>query len=141
MKVLEPYYESADPEYISLRDHCKEILQKEENLSEIVQLVGKSGLNETDKITLEVAQLIKDDFLQQNGYSNYDRYCPFYKTTWMLRNMIGFYTHATHVVEVSNNQITWAKIRESMSDIIYKLSSMKFEVNIYSLSQLMPFFR
>ncbi|KAI9493205.1 V-type proton ATPase catalytic subunit A [Zychaea mexicana] len=127
MKVLEPYYESADPEYISLRDQCKEILQMEENLSEIVQLVGKSGLNETDKITLEVAQLIKDDFLQQNGYSNYDRYCPFYKTTWMLRNMIGFYTHATHTVEVTSNQMTWSKIRESMSDILYKLSSMKFE--------------
>ncbi|KAI9318172.1 V-type proton ATPase catalytic subunit A [Dichotomocladium elegans] len=127
MKVLEPYYEKADPEYISLRDRCKEILQVEENLSEIVQLVGKSGLNESDKITLDVAQIIKDDFLQQNGYSNYDRYCPFYKTTWMLRNMIGFYQHATHVVEVTNNQITWAKIRESMSDIIYKLSSMKFE--------------
>lgn len=41
MKVLEPYYESVDPEYISLRDKCKEILQMEENLSEIVQLVGK----------------------------------------------------------------------------------------------------
>ncbi|KAI8096417.1 V-type proton ATPase catalytic subunit A [Halteromyces radiatus] len=127
MKVLEPFYEQSDPEYISLRDKCKEILQMEENLSEIVQLVGKSGLNETDKITLEVAQIIKDDFLQQNGYSNYDRYCPFYKTTWMLRNMIGFYTHATHAVEASNNQITWAKIRESFGDIIYKLSSMKFE--------------
>ncbi|KAJ8653348.1 V-type proton ATPase catalytic subunit A [Lichtheimia ornata] len=127
MKVLEPFYERADPEYISLRDQCKEILQMEENLSEIVQLVGKSGLNETDKVTLDVATLIKDDFLQQNGYSNYDRYCPFYKTTWMLRNMIGFYKHATHVVEASNNQITWAKIRDSMSDVMYKLSSMKFE--------------
>ncbi|KAG0166736.1 H(+)-transporting V1 sector ATPase subunit A [Apophysomyces sp. BC1034] len=127
MNVLEPFYEQSDPEYISLRNKCKEILQKEENLSEIVQLVGKSGLNETDKITLDVAQIIKDDFLQQNGYSNYDRYCPFYKTTWMLRNMIGFYNHAMHVVEASNNQITWAKIRDSMSDIIYKLSSMKFE--------------
>ncbi|KAL7316499.1 H(+)-transporting V1 sector ATPase subunit A [Mucor circinelloides] len=127
MKVLEPYYEKNDPEYIHLRDKCKEILQLEENLSEIVQLVGKSGLNETDKITLEVAQIIKDDFLQQNGYSNYDRYCPFFKTTWMLRNMIGFYDFATHAVESSNNQITWNKIRESMSDIIYKLSSMKFE--------------
>lgn len=41
MKVLEPFYERADPEYISLRDQCKEILQMEENLSEIVQLVGK----------------------------------------------------------------------------------------------------
>ncbi|KAI9481421.1 MAG: V-type proton ATPase catalytic subunit A [Benjaminiella poitrasii] len=127
MKVLEPYYEKNDPEYIHLRDKCKEILQMEENLSEIVQLVGKSGLNESDKITLEVAQIIKDDFLQQNGYSNYDRYCPFYKTTWMLRNMIGFYDHAVHAVESSNSQITWVKIREFMSDILYKLSSMKFE--------------
>ncbi|CEP15485.1 hypothetical protein [Parasitella parasitica] len=127
MKVLEPYYEKHDPEYIQLRDKCKEILQMEENLSEIVQLVGKSGLNESDKITLEVAQIIKDDFLQQNGYSDYDRYCPFFKTTWMLRNMIGFYDKATHAVESSNNQITWAKIRESMGDILYKLASMKFE--------------
>ena len=51
-----------------------QILQEEEDLSEIVQLVGKASLAETDKITLEVAKLLKDDFLQQNGYSSYDRY-------------------------------------------------------------------
>ena len=39
----------------------------------------KASLAESDKITLEVAKLLKDDFLQQNGYSPYDRYCPFYK--------------------------------------------------------------
>jgi len=127
IKVLEPYYESNEPEFIALRDKCKEILQMEDDLSEIVQLVGKSALAETDKITLEVARIIKDDFLQQNGYSKYDYYCPFFKTTWMLRNMIGFYNHATHAVESTSNQITWAKIRDSMADIIYRLSSMKFE--------------
>jgi hypothetical protein len=51
--------------------------------------------------------------------------------------MVGFYTHATHAVEVSNNQITWAKIRDSMGDLIYKLSSMKFEVRIF-ISFLRP---
>lgn len=127
LKALEPFYENADPEFVSLRTKCKEILQLEEDLSEIVQLVGKSALAESDKITLEVARIIKDDFLQQNGYSPYDKYCPFYKTVWLLRNMIGFYTHATHAVEVTSNQITWAKIRDSMGDLIYKLSSMKFE--------------
>ncbi|KAJ1962131.1 H(+)-transporting V1 sector ATPase subunit A [Dipsacomyces acuminosporus] len=127
MNALEPYYERADPEFVSLRTKCKEILQTEEDLSEIVQLVGKSALAESDKITLEVARIIKDDFLQQNGYSNYDRYCPFYKTTWMLRNMIGFYKHATHAVESTSGQVTWAKIRDNMGDIIYRLSSMKFE--------------
>lgn len=48
MKVLEPFYERADPEYISLRDQCKEILQMEENLSEIVQLVGKVYANKNE---------------------------------------------------------------------------------------------
>ncbi|CAG8463372.1 7202_t:CDS:10 [Ambispora leptoticha] len=127
LKVLESFYESKEPEFIALRDKTKEILQKEEDLSEIVQLVGKSALGEADKITLEIARIIKDDFLQQNGYSNYDRFCPFYKTTWLLKNMIGFYTAATHAVEVTNNEITWAKIREQMGDLLYKLSSMKFE--------------
>jgi V-type H+-transporting ATPase subunit A len=84
-------------------------------------------LAETDKITLEIAKLLKDDFLQQNGYSNYDRFCPFYKTVGMLRNMIGFYDMATHAVESSAGTLTWAKIRDRMSDTLYKLSSMKFE--------------
>lgn len=39
----------------------------------------QGSLAESDKITLEVAKLIKDDFLQQNSYTAYDRYCPFYK--------------------------------------------------------------
>ncbi|KAJ3370261.1 H(+)-transporting V1 sector ATPase subunit A [Allomyces arbusculus] len=127
LKALEPHYEQFDPDFVPLRTKCKEILQMEEDLSEIVQLVGKSALAETDKITLEIAKIIKDDFLQQNGYSDYDRYCPFYKTVWMLRNLMGFYDHATHAVEVTNSQITWVKIKDAMGDLIYKLSSMKFE--------------
>lgn len=85
-------------------------------------------MGEADKITLEIARIIKDDFLQQNGYSNYDRYCPFYKTVAMLRNFIAFHEQAVHAVEVSSNQITWAKIRDNMGDLLYKLTSMKFEV-------------
>ncbi|KAI3658862.1 hypothetical protein MP638_006577 [Amoeboaphelidium occidentale] len=127
MKALEPFYESFDADFIGLRTKVKEILQKEEDLSEIVQLVGKSALAETDKITLDIAKLIKDDFLQQNGYSNYDRFCPFYKTVGMMRNMVAFYEQATHAVEVTSNQISWHKIRESLGDLWYKLSSMKFE--------------
>merc|ERR1712156_1075430 len=97
---------------------------------EIVQLVGKASLAESDKITLEVAKLLKDDFLQQNGYSSYDRYCPFYKTVGMLRNICAFYDLARHSVETtaqSDNKITWNVIRESMSQIMYQLSSMKFK--------------
>lgn len=100
-------------------------------MSEIVQLVGKASLAEVDKITLEVAKLIKEDYLQQNSYSSYDRFCPFYKTSGMLKNIITFYDLARHVVDStaqSENRITWNVIREALSDIMYQLSSMKFKV-------------
>merc|ERR1712227_540550 len=61
-RALEEYYDQNYPEFQPLRTKFKEILQEEEDLQEIVQLVGKGSLAESDKITLEVARLIKDDF-------------------------------------------------------------------------------
>lgn len=78
---------------------CREILQKEDELNEIVQLVGKDSLAESDKITLETARLIKDDFLQQNSFTSYDRYCPFYKSVEMMKSMTAFHRLATQAVE------------------------------------------
>ena len=65
MRALDDYYDKNFPDFVPLRTKVNEILQEEEDLSEIVQLVGKASLAETDKITLEVAKLLKDDFLQQ----------------------------------------------------------------------------
>jgi V-type H+-transporting ATPase subunit A len=129
MKVLDTYYETYDPEFVTLRAKAREILQNEDELTEIVQLVGKDSLAESDKITLEVAKIIKDDFLQQNGFTPYDRFCPFYKTVWMLRNMILFFTLAQKAVEGGSDdrKITFAAIRSSMGDLIYKISCMKFQ--------------
>jgi len=108
----------------------KEILQMEDDLSEIVQLVGKDSLNESDKVTLEIAKLIKDDFLQQNGFSPYDRFCPFYKTIWMMRNFVGFYNNAQQVLEQapSDQKVTWNQIREHTQGVKERLSQMKFEL-------------
>lgn len=130
IRVLDEFYDKNYPEFIALRTKVKEILQEEEDLSEIVQLVGKGSLAEADKITLETAKLIKDDFLQQNGYTQFDRYCPFYKTVGMLNNIVTFYNLAQQSVErtqQSENKVTWAMIRESCSDVIFKLTRMKFE--------------
>jgi len=130
MRALDDYYEKNFPDFVALRTKVKEILQEEEDLAEIVQLVGKGSLGESEKITLEVAKLLKDDFLQQNGYSPYDRYCPFYKTVGMLKNMIAFYDLARHSVEStaqSDNKITWNVIKEAMRNTMYQLTSMKFK--------------
>ncbi|EKM82880.1 hypothetical protein AGABI1DRAFT_53440 [Agaricus bisporus var. burnettii JB137-S8] len=124
-KVLEPYYEREEPGFVELRTKTKEILQKEEDLAEIVQLVGKSALGENDKITLEVARMLKDDFLQQNGMSEYDRYCPFYKTSAMLKNFVAY--HDAALKAVAQHDLTFAKIKDTTADIMFKLSQMKFE--------------
>jgi V-type H+-transporting ATPase subunit A len=132
-KALEPFYDNFDPDFVSVRKTVREILQKEDDLNEIVQLVGKDSLAEGDKITLEVARLIKDDFLQQNSFTKYDRYCPFYKTVDILRNMITFYDVANEVIErsasspVDAQKITYNVIKNRLNDLIYKLSSQKFE--------------
>jgi len=104
-------------------------LQAEDELTEIVQLVGKDSLAESDKITLEVARLIKDDFLQQNGFTKYDRFCPFYKTFWMTKNIVTFYNLAQKAVEASTDdkRVTFAAIRTHTGDLMYKLTSMKFQ--------------
>lgn len=131
-RALDPYYESNYPGFVTLRTKAKAILQEEDDLSEIVQLVGKASLAESDKIILEVAKMLKDDFLQQNSYSSYDRFCPFYKTFAMLKNMISFYELAKSSVEVTaqtENKITWEHIRMPLGDIMQRLSSMKFMVN------------
>ncbi|UJR17132.1 hypothetical protein I4U23_004028 [Adineta vaga] len=128
--VLNDYYESNFPEFISIRAKCKQILQEEEDLSDIVQLVGKGSLAETDKIILEVARMIKDDFLQQDSCSSHDKYCPFYKCVAMLRNIVTFYDLTRHAVEItaqSEKRITFNDIKTNFSDIIRQLATMKFK--------------
>jgi V-type H+-transporting ATPase subunit A len=59
LKTLEPYFEKNTPGFNDNRSTMREILQKDNDLAEIVQLVGKSALSEADKATLEVATMIK----------------------------------------------------------------------------------
>ncbi|KAJ3432752.1 v-type proton atpase catalytic subunit a [Anaeramoeba flamelloides] len=126
---LDSYYDKIDNEFISLRGEAKKIFQEEEELNEIVQLVGKDSLAETDQVTLATAQLLKDDFLQQNSYSDYDQYCPLYKTIWMLRNILTWHKLAYKAVSSvgENKTITLEMINRAMGPVIHRISSQKFE--------------
>eukprot|EP00300_Choanocystis_sp_HF-7_P022530 c21851_g1_i1.p2 GENE.c21851_g1_i1~~c21851_g1_i1.p2 ORF type:complete len:631 (+),score=137.86 c21851_g1_i1:156-1895(+) len=129
--ALDPYYDSKDPDFTSLRAKFSKILQADEKLSEYVQLVGKDSLGESEKIILEVARLIRDDFLQQNGFSTYDRFCPYWKTSCMMRNMCLFYDLAQQAVESTRDaahKITWAIIKATADStgIWYGMVQQKF---------------
>merc|ERR1711978_530894 len=114
----------------ALQAKIKEILQKEDDLQEIVQLVGKDSLSEDQKCTLEVAKIVREDFLQQNGFTEYDFMCPLAKTIGMMKVIVGFHEAAQKTMaEFSgDNKITWNTINNSMKDIIKKITDMKFEL-------------
>jgi len=61
---LDPYFDNFDNEFSYLRTKFKEILQEEAELNEIVQLVGRDSLSEDQKLVLEIAKIIREDFLQ-----------------------------------------------------------------------------
>lgn len=122
---LDAFYRKEYPEFPRLRDRIKELLSTSEDLDQVVQLVGKSALGDGDKITLDVATLIKEDFLQQNGYSEYDQFCPLWKTSWMMKNMMAYHDESQKAIRQGQN---WAKVRENTGDLLNQLRSMKFEV-------------
>merc|ERR1711907_792540 len=129
--ALEGFWDEFDPGFMNAHTKCREILQSEDELNEIVQLVGKDSLSEPDKITLEVAKIIKDDYLQQNAFTEYDCNCPFYKSVWMLKVIVHFYEKCLEAVEHSNDdhKVTWNLIRAELGgegQLIHRITSMKF---------------
>lgn len=121
--VLDGYYEKNFPEFSTLRNKIKEILSNAEELEQVVQLVGKSALSDSDKIVLDVATLLKEDFLQQNGYSTYDQFCPIWKTFDMMRAFIAYHDEAQKAIA---NGASWHKLAEATSDVKHDVSSAKF---------------
>lgn len=82
---------------------------------------------------LALSRYIKDDYLQQNSFTKYDKYCPFYKTVEMMRNIATFHRLATAAVEktaqgnADGQKITYNVIKTRMGDTLYKLTTQKFE--------------
>ena len=77
-------------DWTNVRDDAMAILQKEIELQEIVQLVGPDALPESEKGTLEVARMIREDFLQQFAFDAVDAYCPIEKQYALLQVITTF---------------------------------------------------
>ena len=85
---LKPWYEETfGPEYMKNRDKAMSILQQESELQEIVRLVGQDALSPEDRLTMETAKMIREDFLQQNAFVDIDSYSE-YKRQFMLLHLI-----------------------------------------------------
>ena len=78
LDAVAPWFnEHLGPEFMKDRNRAMHLLQEENELNEIVQLVGKDSLSPKDQLTLEIARMLREDFLQQNAFMDVDSYSSF----------------------------------------------------------------
>jgi V/A-type H+-transporting ATPase subunit A len=96
-----------------------EVLQKEAELQEIVQLVGSDALPESEQITIEVARMIREVFLQQNAYDPVDTFCSMTKQYDMMKAIRTFsdLSYAAQATGVSPAQINAVKSKNELPQI------------------------
>ena len=78
LDTMKPWFdEHYGPAFMENRGKAMSLLQEENELNEIVQLVGKDSLSPRDQLTLEIARMLREDFLQQNAFMDVDSYSSF----------------------------------------------------------------
>ncbi len=99
-KSLEEWYnENVSPQWQKIRNDAMELLQKESELQEIVQLVGSDALPEDQQLTLEIARMVREFFLQQNAYHEVDTFCPLDKQYKLLKAIMTWGDKAQSTLE------------------------------------------
>lgn len=126
--ILEPYFNNLDPNFSDNKNLFKKILQEEDDLTEVVQLIGKDSLSEDQKLVLDMAKIIKDDFLCQNSFSDYDYFCPLKKSSWMLQLMSSYFNLAMRTLKegTGENKRTWQAVKLKTNEHWIDLSQLKF---------------
>ncbi len=83
--TLSPWYtEQFGENYMKNRERAMRVLQEEAELQEIVRLVGQDALSPDDRLTMETAKMIREDFLQQNAFVDEDAYSSYLKQYRLL---------------------------------------------------------
>ena len=78
LDAVAPWFDAhMGPDFMRNRNRAMHLLQEENELNEIVQLVGKDSLSPKDQLTLEIARMLREDFLQQNAFMDVDSYSSF----------------------------------------------------------------
>lgn len=113
--------ENVDQEFQTLRGEMMALLEKEAELQEIVQLVGQDALPESDRALLEVARMIREDYLQQHAYHEIDSYCSKEKQFLMLKIIWRFYQAVNKAIEsgVGAGRIAEVKIKDEIARMKY----------------------
>jgi V/A-type H+-transporting ATPase subunit A len=100
----EEYWDNkVDPEYAHLREEAMSILQREAELQEIVRLIGVEALSDQERLIMETAKSLREDFLQQNAFDDADAFTSLRKQYYMLKLIMKYHTEASYELEKGRN--------------------------------------
>jgi len=122
LDFVKPWFdENVDKEFQVLRREMMTILEKEAELQEIVQLVGQDALPEADRALLEVARMIREDYLQQHAYHEVDSYCSKEKQYLMLKVIKRFYEEVKKAISsgIMASRIAAVKVKDEIARMKY----------------------
>ena len=91
LDAVTPWFdENMGAAFMRNRNRAMHLLQEENELNEIVQLVGKDSLSPHDQLTLEIARMLREDFLQQNAFMDVDSYSSFDRQLQLLELILHY---------------------------------------------------
>ncbi len=115
------FNENVDSSFMQKRSQIMKLLQEEAELEEIVKLVGMDALSAQDRLKLEAARSIREDFLHQNAFHEEDTYTPIKKQYLMMKLVLEFYNLTSQAVEngVSVDELLKLPVREKIGRFKY----------------------
>jgi V/A-type H+-transporting ATPase subunit A len=119
---IKKYWDSEVAEdFTALRQEAMQLLEEESELQEIARLVGVESLSLKERLTMETARSIREDFLHQNAFHPQDTYTSLRKQYLMLRAILHFHHSGLEALEdgVELDDILKLKVREQISKIKY----------------------
>ena len=139
LDTLEPWFsKTVAQDWVGLRTELMGLLQDEAELEEIVQLVGMDALSAPDRLKLEAARSIREDFLHQNAYDDIDTYTPLPKQYAMMKLILSFYDQSRTALEdgVDIEALVALPVREVIGRFKYTLPEQVEERYQAVLAQL-----
>ena len=120
-RLSEWYNDNLSEEWNGLRQKFMSILQEEAELDEIVRLVGMDALGSKDRLTMEIAKTIREDYLHQNAFHEVDTYASLNKQLNMMRLIIDFYSLGNGAIDegVDIEDIIEIPVREKIGRAKY----------------------
>ena len=115
------FNDNVAPDWMQLRQQALATLQDESELNEIVQLVGIDALSWKDRLKLEVARMIREDYLHQNAFDEVDTYTSLEKQYRMLRLIIQYLERGSAALDAGADlsKVTGLKVRERIGRAKY----------------------